>query len=225
MIKKIILVLALTSLCSCSTTKTTQGTLAGTLLGSGLGAIIGSQSGHAGQGVAIGAAAGALGGALMGRSLDNSDAELADSQQRLDLNEQQIAENRRLIEELRKRGADAYSSDRGVVINLPDVLFEFDSANLTRESQRTIDEITDVLKTVPDRSLAVEGHTDSIGSVSYNKGLSERRAGSVADALSNEGIPKRQMRVRGFGEGSSIATNNSEVGRARNRRVEVIIEN
>lgn len=228
MLKKLLIILFSISLISCASSninKTGQGAIAGTALGAGMGAIVGGETGHAGRGTAVGAALGALGGALVGSQLQKSDEEMNASRDRLALNEEQIKENRKLIDELRSRGADAYSSKRGVVINLPDVLFEFDSANLTRESTRTIDEISGVLKTVPDRLLAVEGHTDSIGTVEYNKGLSERRAKSVARALNQEGIPNQQMRVRGFGEGSPIATNNSDAGRARNRRVEVIIEN
>lgn len=205
--------------------KTAGGALTGSALGAGMGAIIGSQSGHAGPGIAIGAAAGALGGALLGNQLDAADRDnqaLADRSQR---NQQMLDENRRLIEELRSRGADVRSSDRGVVVNLPDILFAFDSDVLTREAVRTIDEIADVISKVEGRNIAVEGHTDSIGSVEYNKDLSLRRARSVASELKQSGVRGSSMIVRGFGEGAPIATNNSEAGRSRNRRVEVIVEN
>ncbi|MCL4153031.1 UNVERIFIED_CONTAM: hypothetical protein GTU68_063286 [Idotea baltica] len=137
----------------------------------------------------------------------------------------QLDENRRLIDELRARGADARSSDRGVIINLPDILFEFDRSTLTREAHRTLDEITEVLQKTPNRALSVEGHTDSVGTVVYNKQLSERRAGEVARKLTRGGISSARVEVTGFGEGSPIATNNTDGGRARNRRVEIIIEN
>jgi outer membrane protein OmpA-like peptidoglycan-associated protein len=227
--KRSILVLCIAFLmlsgCSQGMNSTATGAATGGAMGAGLGAIIGDQSGHAGPGTAIGAAAGVITGALVGSMIDEQDKQNQQMHDRLDLQEGQIAENKRLIEELRRRGADAWASDRGVVINLPDILFEFDSANLTREADRTLDEIGDVLRTVKHRMLAVEGHTDSIGTVSYNKRLSTRRATSVARSLERRGIASEQMVVRGYGEGAPIATNNSEAGRARNRRVEVIVEN
>lgn len=212
-------------LCSCAQpiNNTAVGALGGTALGAGLGAIIGSQTGDAGRGVAIGAAAGALGGALVGTGLDAGERENNQIRSDLDRQQAQIDENQRLIDELRRRGADAYRTDRGVVVNLPDVLFEFDRAGLTYDAQETVREIADVVRTAPGRSIAIEGHTDSVGSDSYNQRLSEDRAASVARELRSEGAGS--LRVRGFGESRPIASNTDSVGRARNRRVEVIIEN
>lgn len=211
--------------CSESLNKSAQGGLAGAAIGSGTGAIIGSQSGHAGAGIAIGAGLGALGGALIGNSLDQIDADNAQRDAQIAKNQAQIEENARLIDELKKRGADVRSSNRGVVINLPDILFEFDRAELTQEAKRTVAEISDVIKNVQRRNIAVEGHTDSIGAVKYNKDLSLRRAQSVATELRSHNVSSSRMNVKGFGEGAPIATNNTEVGRARNRRVEIIVEN
>ncbi len=213
------------SLSACNLNQATKGSLAGGALGAGLGAIVGNQAGNTGAGIAIGTAAGALGGALIGNQFDNQDEQNRQLAGQIAQSQEQLDENRRLIDELRRRGADVRSSDRGVVINLPDILFEFDRANLTPEANRTLGEISEVLRGVPNRTLAVEGHTDSVGSVTYNKDLSNRRAHSVADALGREGVGRGQMRVTGYGEGSPIATNNTPAGRARNRRVEVIIEN
>ena len=202
-----------------------KGALAGGTIGAGTGAIIGSATGHAGPGIAIGAGLGALSGALLGNTADQTENENRAVEDRITQNQALLDENKRLIDELRSRGADVRSTDRGVVINLPDILFEFDRANLTPEAKRTISEITDVILNVKDRSIAIEGHTDSVGTVVYNKQLSEKRAGNVASELQYRGIPRRQVTVRGFGEGAPIATNNSEMGRSRNRRVEIIIEN
>ena len=211
--------------CSQGFNKATTGAVGGAALGSGLGAIIGSQTGHAGPGIAIGAAAGALGGALIGNSLDNVDEQNRQLGSRLDQQQQELEENRRLIEELKRRGTDAYSSSRGVVVNLPDVLFEFNRADLTQPARRTVREIADVARSTAGRDIAVEGHTDSVGSDSYNRGLSERRAVSVARELEFNGIEHGKLIVHGFGESSPIATNDTTAGRARNRRVEVIIKN
>jgi outer membrane protein OmpA-like peptidoglycan-associated protein len=211
--------------CAQQPNKATLGGLTGSALGAGIGAIIGNQSGNAGQGVAIGAAAGALGGALIGNSLDARDNENQALNDRLSQQEKSLEENKRLIEELRAKGTDVRESRRGVVINLPDVLFDFDDDQLTNDADRTVSEIAEILKTVEDRQISVEGHTDSIGTVVYNKNLSERRAGAVASSLAANGLPQMRIRQRGYGEGSPITTNNSPEGRARNRRVEVIVEN
>lgn len=220
-----ILIISVLTGCAEPISKTTSGTVAGTALGAGLGAIVGNQAGNAGAGTAIGAAAGALGGALIGGAFDQEDRARQDADRRLSRNQSIIEENRRLIEELKRRGADVRDSRRGVVINLPDILFNFDRADLTYEAQRTINEISDVLRGVQGRMIAVEGHTDSIGTMHYNKKLSVDRANSVSRELIQNGVPSNQLRVRGFGEGDPIATNNTPEGRSRNRRVEVIVEN
>jgi outer membrane protein OmpA-like peptidoglycan-associated protein len=108
---------------------------------------------------------------------------------------------------------------------LPDVLFEFDSARLTRGARGTVGEIADVLRAHPERLISVEGHTDSSGTVEYNSRLSEQRARSVASELSMDGVSRRNIRVRGFGESQPVSSNRTEAGRSRNRRVEVVIEN
>ncbi len=219
--------LALLSLSACAAeiNKAAQGALAGAAIGAGTGAIVGNQSGNAGAGIAIGAGLGALGGALVGNSMDRMDQENASLEGQLALNKAQLEENRRLIDELRSRGADVRATDRGVVVNLPDILFEFDRARLTPPARRTLSEIGEVIRSVKNRPIAVEGHTDSIGSIVYNKELSRRRAGSVTRELGSIGVPAAQMTTRGYGEGRPLATNNTEAGRARNRRVEIIIEN
>jgi outer membrane protein OmpA-like peptidoglycan-associated protein len=226
-----ILIISMTSIllsvvgCARGLTSAETGALAGAALGAGTGAIVGNQTGNAGRGVAIGAGLGAVGGALIGNSLDKVDNENRALEGRIGQNQALIEENRKLIEELRKRGADVRSSDRGVVINLPDILFDFDRSSLTPTARRTLSEIGTVLRDVKDRPISIEGHTDSIGTVRYNKQLSEKRARSVQSELSRNGIPARQMSATGFGEGDPIATNNTEMGRSRNRRVEIVIEN
>jgi outer membrane protein OmpA-like peptidoglycan-associated protein len=202
-----------------------KGALAGGTVGAGLGAIVGHETGKTGAGVAIGAAAGALAGALIGNEVDRQDDATAQTEGQLTQNQRILEENQRIIDELKRRGADVRSSDRGVVVNLPDVLFEFDKADLTRDAERTIADIADVLQDVRARRISVEGHTDSVGTIAYNHQLSERRARSVASSLTRQGISRRRIVTRGFGESDPIASNRSERGRARNRRVEVIIEN
>jgi outer membrane protein OmpA-like peptidoglycan-associated protein len=204
---------------------TELGTLGGAAAGAGLGAIIGHQTGNAGVGVAIGSAAGALGGALLGAQVDRTDEAIEERQRRIEEQDRMIAENARLLEELRQRGIDVRDSDRGVVINLPDVLFESGRSELTQSARSTVHEIAEVLLQAPSRRLAVEGHTDSIGTIEYNHRLSDARARQVAQELESSGIPGRIITTHAFGETTPIASNKTEQGRRRNRRVEVIIEN
>lgn len=201
------------------------GAVAGAAVGAGLGAIIGNQTGSTGAGVAIGSAIGALSGGLIGNSLDNTNEALDQTDQRLEAQQRELEENRRILEELRSRGADVRRTDRGVVVNLPDVLFEFDSAHLTGPARSTVKDIAEVLSGYPERRVSVEGHTDSVGTVQYNIKLSEERARSVASDLSAYGVARKKITTRGLGEGDPIASNRTEAGRQRNRRVEVIIEN
>lgn len=226
--KHVFWIISLIILCACegaSFRSREKGALIGGATGAGLGAIIGHQTGKTGAGIAIGSAIGALGGALAGNEVDAADDRIAVTEDRIQTNERLIAENQRLINELKNRGADAYRSDRGVVVNLPDVLFEFDRSDLRNDARRTVGDIADVLRSTGNRRIAVEGHTDSVGTISYNRKLSQDRARTVANALVSSGISRRRIVSRGFGESDPIASNQTERGRARNRRVEVIIEN
>lgn len=201
------------------------GALGGAALGAGLGAIVGNQSGRAGEGVAIGAAIGALSGALVGNQLDATNRRLDRQEQQIYSQQNQLDENRRILEELRNRGADVRESDRGVVINLPDVLFESGSSALTPEAYRATAEIAEVLKGIAGRRVSVEGHTDSVGTIAFNQRLSEERARAVSQQLTDRGVGKSQVATVGFGETDPVASNLSEAGRRRNRRVEVVVEN
>lgn len=201
------------------------GALGGAALGAGLGAIIGHQTGATGAGIAIGSAFGALSGGLIGNELDNKDRALQQGDDRISAQDRMLAENQRLIEELRQRGADVRSTERGVVVNLPDVLFEFDSARLTAGARRVAHDVAQAVQGAPGRHIAIEGHTDSIGTIEYNQKLSEARARSVAGELVTQGVARGRISTRGYGESRPIASNKTESGRQRNRRVEVVIEN
>jgi outer membrane protein OmpA-like peptidoglycan-associated protein len=204
---------------------TEYGTLGGAAAGAGLGAIIGHQTGNAGAGVAIGSAIGALGGAIIGSQVERTDRKIDERQKRIDAQDQMIAENARLLEELRQKGVDVRDSDRGIVVNLPDILFESGRSELTAPAQTTVRDVAQVISEVPQRRIAVEGHTDSIGTIEYNYRLSDARARRVAEELEASGIPGRLITTHAFGETTPIASNKTEQGRRRNRRVEVIIEN
>lgn len=105
------------------------------------------------------------------------------------------------------------------------VNFEFDKAEITPNADRILDATAETLTSNPDLRIEVAGHTDSLGSDSYNQDLSQRRAQAVADALGTRGIGDNRMQVRGYGESQPIADNGSERGRWQNRRVEIKLLN
>jgi len=129
-----------------------------------------------------------------------------------------------IVEELQKRAIPAERTARGVVMSLPDVFFEFDRSNLTSEARKNVGTIAEVLSGYVTRRIAIEGHTDAMGTDAYNQKLSRDRADAVETALIDDGIDRGRLTSRGFGEERPVASNQTEEGRARNRRVEVILE-
>jgi outer membrane protein OmpA-like peptidoglycan-associated protein len=120
---------------------------------------------------------------------------------------------------------NAKMTDRGYVLTLGDVLFEFDRAELLAGSYLTIDKLVSFLKKYPNRNVLIEGHTDSIGTVDYNLDLSQRRADAVRVALVERGISGSRISTKGYGKRYPVASNDTEAGRQRNRRVEIVILN
>jgi outer membrane protein OmpA-like peptidoglycan-associated protein len=102
-----------------------------------------------------------------------------------------------------------------------DVAFDFDSARIRPEFHPTLDEIAAALRQTPGQRLALTGHTDAIGPEPYNEELALRRARAVAAYLQRAGVVPARMAVSGLGEGQPMATNETEAGRAQNRRVEI----
>lgn len=100
------------------------------------------------------------------------------------------------------------------------IYFDPGSATLQQKSYALLNEVQDIVSRCPDLSIQIAGHTDSIGKASYNQRLSERRAASVVNYLTSNGIPADRMDAVGFGEDRPVATNDTERGRLRNRRIE-----
>ena len=100
-------------------------------------------------------------------------------------------------------------------------LFEFDSAKIAEDNYAGLNVVADFLKENPNISVKVEGHTDNVGSKAYNQKLSERRAESVANYLKDKGVSETQISTEGFGFLKPIASNDTEEGRAQNRRTEL----
>jgi outer membrane protein OmpA-like peptidoglycan-associated protein len=114
---------------------------------------------------------------------------------------------------------------RGLIVNLSDVLFDFDRATLTPGAREKLSKLAGILIGYPGSyRIEVEGHTDSVGSDAYNESLSRGRAQSVATYVTQAGIPSNRIgAVAGLGETQPVASNDSAVGRQQNRRVELII--
>jgi outer membrane protein OmpA-like peptidoglycan-associated protein len=108
---------------------------------------------------------------------------------------------------------------------LGDVLFETGRAELKGGAAANLGKLAAFLSQYPERSVIIEGHTDSVGSESYNQGLSERRADSVKAYLLSQGIAATRLTAVGKGEAVPVASNDTNTGRQMNRRVEVIIAN
>ena len=121
------------------------------------------------------------------------------------------------------RVADTHASARGMIVNLPDILFEVDQADLKNEARVVLAKLAGILLIMPELNLRVEGHTDSTGSDEYNQRLSERRSSAVRDFLAAQGVDMSRMVSVGYGESRPAAGNDTREGRERNRRVEIVI--
>ena len=119
----------------------------------------------------------------------------------------------------------AEQTERGLVVTLGDVLFDFDRSDLKPAARENLAKLVDFLREYDDRGVEIEGHTDSVGTEQYNIGLSQRRAASVERYLLDNGIERSRIQTRGLGEEFPVASNETDSGRAQNRRVEIIIEN
>jgi len=172
------------------------------VIGGVAGAVIGNQSGSNRTGAVVGAAAGAAVGAAVGRRMDKQEQEL------------------RQIE-----GVEVTRPSEGEInVRLTsDILFDFNSAALRPESRTTLSELGENFRQYPDNTIIVEGHTDSVGTDSYNQRLSEERAANVADYLIDRGVSSSKVIVYGFGEARPKSSNDTAEGRQLNRRVEIHI--
>ena len=119
----------------------------------------------------------------------------------------------------------AQKTERGMVVTIGDVLFGTDRAELNANGMATVRKLAEVMMQNPDRTVLVEGFTDSTGSHAHNQDLSERRAQSVAQALTSLGVERQRVATRGYGEAYPVASNDSASNRQLNRRVEIVLSN
>ncbi|WP_068858672.1 OmpA family protein [Perlucidibaca aquatica] len=120
---------------------------------------------------------------------------------------------------------NAKATERGLVVTLGDVLFQTGKSSLKGGSTTNLSKLAIFLNTYKDRTVIIEGHTDSVGSDAANQGLSQRRANAVQAYLARKGIDGGRLTATGLGESSPVAGNDTATGRQQNRRVEVIISN
>lgn len=179
--------------------------LAGAALGAAIGAATGDNENERWQRAAIGGLVGAGAGAVIGANLDRQAAEM-----RASLNNPNIS---------------VTNMGDYLVVNMPqDLLFATDSASLNSSLVSDISAVGRNLVAYPNSKIQVVGHTDNTGSAAYNAELSLRRATAVAQVLMNSGVPASRIVTKGKGMDSPIASNSTPEGRAKNRRVEIIIK-
>lgn len=191
------------SVAGCSSlSKTEQGAAIGAGAGAVIGGAVGSKYGGTAKGAIIGAAVGGTAGAIIGNQMDRQAEEL---EQDLD-------------------GAEVDRVGEGIAVKFENsLMFDFDSAQLRSPARTELSDLAGNLQEYPNTDLVVVGHTDAVGSESYNLGLSQRRASAAAEYLMSQGVAPSRITTIGKGELEPIASNDTDIGRQENRRVEVAI--
>jgi len=157
----------------------------------------------------------------------NAQAQAQDAQMQAQAAQQQaamLAERSARLEALLVE-LHAQKTERGMVVTIGDVLFATDRADLTPGGMANVRKLAEVMMQNPDRTVSVEGFTDSTGSSAHNLQLSERRAAAVAQALTSMGVPRERVATRGYGEAYPVASNDTGANRQLNRRVEIVLSN
>lgn len=185
-----------------SMNRTTKGAAVGTAAGGAMGAVIGRATGNTALGAVIGAAVGGTAGAVIGRQMDKQAEEIENSVP--DAKVERVGE--------------------GIVVEFSsNILFGFDRYDLSDEAKTNLDKLALILNEYPDTDLEIQGHTDSRGTETYNQSLSERRAQAVSAYLLTNNIGEARLTTKGFGELTPKYDNETDEGRAQNRRVEFLI--
>ncbi|MGN6291768.1 MAG: OmpA family protein [Chitinophagaceae bacterium] len=182
--------------------KTQKGAAIGAGGGAAIGAVIGKATGNTALGAILGATVGGVTGAVIGRKMDKQAEEIKNE----------------------VPGAKVERVGEGIVVEFNNqILFGFDKSDLGASAKGNLDELVTILNKYPDTNIEIQGHTDDTGTDSYNMGLSERRAVSVANYLRSHNISSGRITTKGFGESAPKYDNSTENGRSQNRRVEFLI--
>ncbi|WP_312760918.1 OmpA family protein [Epilithonimonas sp.] len=197
-------------LTSCESVQNANNTQKGAAIGTAAGAVIGGilgnnigKGGNAPLGAVLGGVVGGVAGGVIGDKMDKQAKEIKEV----------------------LPGAEVERVGEGIKVTLNEntVNFDFNSANLTTVAKTNLDKLVTVLKNNPDTNINIYGHTDSIGSDAVNLRISSQRAEAVKNYLVAKGISASRMFTEGLGKSSPIASNDTDAGRAKNRRVEFAI--
>ena len=182
------------------------GTGAGAAIGAGIGYLIGGDGKSAAIGAGIGTAVGAGTGAIIGHQMDKKAAELAA------LEDAQVE----TVTDVNGLKAIKVTFDSGI-------LFDFNKSSLKAEAKASLDKFAAEMADLSETNINVYGHTDNVGSAAANKKVSQQRADAVAKYLHKKGIANDRMLAEGLSYDFPVADNDTEAGRAQNRRVEIYI--
>lgn len=184
--------------------KTQKGALIGALTGVAAGLLSGSDATERRQRALVGAGVGALAGGAIGNYQDRQE--------------------RALRERMAGTGVGVVRQGDNITLNMPgNVTFAFNDASLQSQFYPVLDDVARTLAEYNQTIVEVAGHTDSVGSDAYNHDLSVRRAESVASYLASHGVMRERLITVGAGESRPIASNDTDSGRAQNRRVEITL--
>ena len=198
-----LLALAPTALAACASLHNKErGAIVGAAAGGAIGGAVGRKNGGTARGAIVGAAVGGAAGAVIGHQMDQRAKEI----------QQTVA------------GAKVERVGEGLLVTFESgLLFDFDSDALRANARDNLRNLAASLQKSPNTNVMIVGHTDAQGTDAYNQGLSERRAAAAAAFLADQGVARSRLIVRGRGESEPVAANDSESGRAQNRRVEVAL--
>lgn len=199
-----ILITSLSYLTACGTSNTVKGTGIGAVVGAGIGAAIGDKPGKEKQGAIIGSVIGAGIGGFIGNRIDKQAQELNTIPGVSQVKVEKQEGNQKIESKMK-------------------VLFDFDDASIKPSEAIKLDKLADVLSQYPENIVVIEGHTDNVGADDYNQELSERRAQSIENYLNTKNLSISSLSSVGYGETRPIVPNDTEDGRALNRRVEIKI--
>ncbi len=174
----------------------------GAAAGAAIGGVIGHNNGSTARGAILGAVVGGAAGAIIGHQMDQQAKEL----------------------EVAIPGATVERVGEGIEVTFASgLLFDFDSDVVLPSAAENLTKLAASLVKYPNTELLIVGHTDSVGSDSYNQALSARRASNAAIYLASRDVARARMHEAGRGESEPVASNDTESGRALNRRIEVAI--
>jgi outer membrane protein OmpA-like peptidoglycan-associated protein len=179
-----------------------RGAVIGAGAGAAVGGVIGNNTGSTARGAIIGAVVGGAAGAIIGHQMDQQAKEI----------DQSIP------------GAKVERVGEGIEVTFDSgLLFDFDSDVIKPTAASNLQELARSLNKFGDSNIMIVGHTDSQGDDAYNMGLSQRRANSASAYLQSQGVPSSRITTAGRGESEPVASNDTEAGKAQNRRVEIAI--